>query len=75
MTTSPIVGLIDATEDTEPPIISARRIDGQLVITCPWCGKKHHHGAGTNIGDGDGHRVAHSTDNKNPGYVLCEVSS
>lgn len=58
----------------EPPIVQARRrIDGQLVIVCPHCGKKHYHSGGKSIGDGDGHRSSHCTDEKNSGYILKEV--
>jgi len=47
---------------------AVRRRDGiwDLYITCPYCGKKHHHGGG----DGDrpnlGSRAAHCSGTKKP---------
>lgn len=51
----------------EPPIvIGIENKDGDMVITCPYCGKRHIHGKG------EGHRVAHclvrSRDNN--GYTI-----
>jgi len=44
-----------------------------LVITCPYCGKKHNHGGGTeseDIQESAGHRGSHCGTAKNEGYVL-----
>lgn len=52
-----------------------RSITRQWVITCPYCGEKHYHGAGK-IGDDPtrflGHRSAHCDDDKglDRGYFL-----
>ena len=53
---------------------------GHLVVTCPWCGKPHRHGAGSDPArPAYGHRVAHCAEkysrvNNRPGesrgYVL-----
>lgn len=57
----------------QPPTVPARRERMQLVIECPHCSREHRHGAaGPNIGDGDGHRVAHCFDRQSPGYILVE---
>lgn len=64
------------TRKSDTPIVEARREGDQLVIVCPHCGKKHYHGAGLNVGDGDGHRAPHCTNgNMYSGYILREVSS
>jgi len=52
------------------PIVTARRVGDQLVIDCPYCGRKHRHGAGARPGDGDGHRVAHCY--QGDGYYVAE---
>jgi hypothetical protein len=62
-------------EDDGTPVLAARREPGgttdTLVITCPYCGGDHRHGAG----GGDGHRVAHCRVPGNGlGYVLREVA-
>ena len=64
--------------DDKVPVTLARLVRGQWVVQkCPYCGKKHYHGAG---GKRDnpltflGHRVAHcfgpNADNR--GYILVE---
>ncbi|HEX9487841.1 MAG TPA: hypothetical protein VF976_12300 [Gemmatimonadales bacterium] len=61
------------------PILAAHRSpDGvQLVITCPYCGLTHAHGAvGNAFGAGNGHRLSHCADGASgSGYVLQEVAS
>jgi hypothetical protein len=45
-----------------------------LVLDCPYCHRRHTHGAGMDGADG-GHRVSHCpTGESNPGYVLKRVS-
>lgn len=52
----------------DTPRVIAHRDGAHLVIRCPFCHKRHHHGAGTGGPDAYGHRVAHCGDG--PGYVL-----
>lgn len=53
--------------DGPPPIVQViRRGDGLIVAKCPYCGKKHVHGAS---GAG-GHRASHCVGLQTPGYVL-----
>ena len=61
------------------PIVIAKRVpkrDNDLLrITCPFCGRRHTHGAvgkGSPIGAGDGHRAAHCVNPDNPGYYIIE---
>ncbi len=50
------------------PIVEATQKGEQLVIICPYCGKKHWHGLG------DGHRIAHCINPtekaRSLGYIL-----
>jgi hypothetical protein len=63
-----------------PPEVRARRIRGKksdfLEVTCPYCGRRHKHGAGlpgSPIGAGDGHRFSHCGDgSRTPGYIVVE---
>jgi len=52
--------------------------DWKFVDGCPYCGKRHHHGAGpegTDPGDYLGHRVAHCiTPGCLAGYILVEAA-
>jgi hypothetical protein len=75
------------------PIVAAARVGpenyrrgeyGRLAFRCPWCGALHTHGAGgPNLGDGDGHRVAHCGQVHHkvgpqpcfPGYIVREVEN
>lgn len=51
----------------KPPLVEARQKGGLLIIArCPFCGKRHVHGAG----GGYGHRVSHCIGFETPGYVL-----
>jgi hypothetical protein len=70
----------DHDEEAIPVVDAVRSRDGkQLVIICPYCGKKHHHGAvSERVGAGNGHRVAHCairTGVNDRGYVVVEVGS
>lgn len=66
-----------------PPIAFAVRARGRAcdlleLVACPYCGKKHLHGAGNHdspFGWGDGHRVGHCLQIDNSGYVVIEVES
>ncbi|MBP1934889.1 hypothetical protein [Ammoniphilus resinae] len=55
------------------PVLASfeRNKEGMLSAWCPFCQCWHHHSAG------EGHRIAHCTDNKSPfhdgGYVLKKV--
>ena len=71
--------------DPRIPVVRARRdrsLPGNdlLVITCPYCGKTHTHGAcgkGSPRGAGDGHREAHCvrpTETSERGYYIVEES-
>ena len=45
------------------PVVPVRRIGNQVkLIGCPFCGKKHLHGAGRSEGPDFGHRLAHCAD-------------
>lgn len=52
------------------PVVVAKLRGNQLVLKCPHCGKRHHHGTGY------GHRVAHcwkrpkELEGKSLGYTL-----
>jgi len=58
------------------PTVVARRDGDQLVLDCPYCKDEHRHGAaGTKLGAGDGHRIAHCSPGAGKGYFLTEVSA
>lgn len=63
--------------DNEPPIVPAvRNPSGHLTITCPYCGKRHTHGAFESLGSGDGHRYSHCmfrVPGADAGYIIREV--
>ena len=59
------------------PIVACYRVKDQVTFLCPFCGKRHWHGAGKDRSkSGDGHRVAHClikrSDNRR-GYILKEM--
>lgn len=55
-------------------LVMAKRHGKQLVVRCPYCGYIHYHRVtGPNVGDGDGHRLAHCNATKHRlSYVLRE---
>lgn len=65
--------------DNEPPEVPAvRNKDGNLIISCPWCGQRHTHGGGGSlaVGSGDGHRCSHcvvDVPGRGAGYIIREV--
>jgi hypothetical protein len=50
-----------------PKVVGVLSKDGkQLLISCPYCGKKHYHGSATY-----GHRLSHCIGQpSNPGYTI-----
>lgn len=61
------------------PLAPARLIGRQWVVTrCPYCERKHYHGAGpveTDAREHLGHRLAHCGRGGTDGYVLVEESA
>jgi hypothetical protein len=63
-----------------PPVVEVRRIKHRegdlLVLMCPFCKRKHMHGAGSKADCGDhGHRASHCISGPwrpNRGYILVE---
>jgi hypothetical protein len=54
------------TNSARPPEVLAEIRNGQAVVHCPFCGKKHFHGALA------GHRLSHCEQGalNHPGYII-----
>jgi hypothetical protein len=56
------------------PAFACYREGNHLVFTCPFCSKKHYHGAFGEFGEADGYRVSHCLSKGGPpSYYLKEV--
>ncbi len=54
--------------ERDRPVVQARLVGKQYIITCPYCNQHHHHGATP------GHRVPHCTnltDAAHAGYIIA----
>lgn len=49
------------------PVVAVKRgTHGRLIITCPWCGRRHVHGDGGAAGPSFGHRLSHCATKHRP---------
>lgn len=64
---------LDARLPNVAPIVTPIRVSTErghrfVDVTCPYCGRKHHHGWGTSSDAAPGHRLAHC---RGGGYYIA----